>query len=132
MNTSVPGSPDADGPDPSEFEDTPEVDFSHGERGRLARLLADGFDVVIDGVTAYRLRNTRSADVIGEWPESRPLFVAALEQVAGGVPPDALAVDIRIGRRPYEHESDGLILVGLAQAALGIPRRRRPARVAEG
>jgi hypothetical protein len=80
------------------------------------------------GVTAYRLRNTRSADVIGEWAESRPPFVAALEQVAGGIPPDALAMDIRIRLGPYGHVSDGLILVGLAQAALGFREAAAGAR----
>jgi len=75
MRTNVPGSSDFDEPDPSELEDIPEVDFSRGERGRYARLFADGFDVAIDGATAYRLRNSQTGVVVGEWAESRPLSV---------------------------------------------------------
>ena len=131
MRTNVPGSSDFDEPDPSELEDIPEVDFSRGERGRYARLFAHGFDVAIDGATAYRLRNSQTGVVVGEWAESRPLFVAALAQVAAGVPPEALAMDVRIGTRSHELESEGVLLVHLAQSALGVARRR-PARVAEG
>ena len=101
------------------------------ERGRYARLLAGGYDVVITGGTGFRLRDSRSGHVIGEFADTRDVFIATLAEVANGIPSRALRMDVRIPTGEYELETGGDTLVHLAQSALGAPNEQ-PKRVAEG
>jgi hypothetical protein len=94
------------------------------ERGRYARLLAGGFDIEIDGAVAYRLWSVGSGDVLGEYPDSKSLFREVIRLMATGTPPDRLAMHVRLPSGGYVRQGRGISLVGLAEMAMGIPRKR--------
>jgi hypothetical protein len=98
------------------------------ERGRYARLLAGGFDLVIEGAVAYRLSIIGSADILGEYPDSESLFRDVVRLTSAGTPPHRLAMGVRLASGRYVQQGRGSSLVRLAEMALGIPRERRSRR----
>jgi hypothetical protein len=95
------------------------------ERGRWAERLAHGFEVVVEGALAYRLRNVATGEVLGEYPDSRHLFLEAIRRVDTGTPAGALAMDVLTQRGRYVAQGGGTSLLDLAEAALDVPSRRR-------
>jgi len=94
------------------------------ERGRWAERLAHGFEVVVEGAVAYRLRNDATGEILGEYPDSRHLFLEAIHRVDTGTPARALAMDVLTHRGRYVPQGGGTSLLDLAEAALDIPSGR--------
>ncbi len=82
----------------------------------------------ITGIEAFWIENASGRRLIGESPDTGPAFAAVLTAIRQGSDPDDLVV---VGRRPSGHRSvlgSGLDLRDVAEAAAGIPARRRVAR----
>jgi len=95
------------------------------ERGRWTRRLAGGCEVTIDRAAGFLLVDSRSDELIGEFPDTRALFVEALARLASGTPVDALRMDVRSISGQTGPGAEGATLVDLAQSALGIAGKRR-------
>jgi hypothetical protein len=111
MNTKTP-----DAPGPGE----PAVPLV--ERGRWAERLANGYELVIAGAAGFLLVDRRSGDVIGEFADTRPLFVETLSRVAAGTPAHALQMRVRAPSGETEPGAEGSLLVDLSESALGLAR----------
>ncbi|OGN86853.1 MAG: hypothetical protein A2X23_02400 [Chloroflexi bacterium GWC2_73_18] len=91
-------------------------------RDRFDELLADGYDVAIDGAVSYRLTDAARAITVGVYETARPAFQELVEQVAGGRDPADFALECADASGAIRPVSRGAVLLGLARGALGLPR----------